>query len=45
MGLPVEQPAFYDVKKHDFVVEPGMFDVLVGSSSKDIRLEEQFEVE
>jgi len=45
MGLPVEQPAFYDVKKHNFVVEPGMFDVLVGSSSKDIRLEGQFEVE
>jgi len=40
-----EQLAFYDVKKHDFVVEPGMFDVLVGSSSKDIRLEGQFEVE
>ncbi|MFL6452003.1 MAG: glycoside hydrolase family 3 C-terminal domain-containing protein [Bryobacteraceae bacterium] len=36
--LPVQQLAYYDVKLHDFVVEPGKFDILVGSSSEDIRL-------
>jgi len=37
--------AFYDEKtKHDFVVEPGVFDVLVGSSSADIRAKGQIEV-
>lgn len=30
--------AFYDVNTHQWIVEPGEFDVLVGSSSKDIRL-------
>jgi beta-glucosidase len=43
--LKGEQLGFYDVNKHDFVVEPGMFDVLVGSSSDDIRLAAQFKVE
>lgn len=37
--------AFYDVKKQNFVVEPGIFDVLVGGSSQDIRATGQFEVE
>ena len=36
--LPIEQLAWYDVRKHNFAVEPGSFDVLVGSSSEDIRL-------
>jgi beta-glucosidase len=36
--LPVQQLAYYDTKIHDFAVEPGKFDVLVGSSSEDIRL-------
>jgi beta-glucosidase len=42
--VPVQQLAFYDVKAHDFAVEPGKFDVLVGSSSEDIRLRGTLEV-
>ena len=36
--VPLTQLAFYDIRKHDFTVEPGIFDILVGSSSDDIRL-------
>src|SRR5262249_17713619 len=42
--LPAEKLAYYDVGRHDFVVEPGMFDVMVGASSADIRLRGQVEV-
>jgi beta-glucosidase len=44
LSLPAEKLSFWDVKTHGFVVEPGMFDVLVGSSSEDIRAQGQFEV-
>tara|TARA_R110002167_G_scaffold158880_10_gene354262 strand:- start:3861 stop:6086 length:2226 start_codon:yes stop_codon:yes gene_type:complete len=36
--------AFYDEKSHGFVVEPGAFDLMVGSSAQDIRLKTQVEV-
>ena len=36
--LPVAQLAFFDVKMHGMRVEPGVFDILIGSSSDDIRL-------
>lgn len=36
--LPTRRLAVYDVRKHDFIVEPGEFDVWVGSASDDIRL-------
>ena len=36
--LPVAQLAFFDVKTHGMRVEPGVFDILIGSSSDDIRL-------
>jgi beta-glucosidase len=36
--VPASQLAFYDVRTHGFVVEPGAFRVMVGSSSEDIRL-------
>ncbi len=42
--LPVSQLAFYDVTRHGFTVEPGMFDVLVGSASDDIRLRSVLQV-
>jgi beta-glucosidase len=44
LTLAGEQLAFYDVKSHGFVVEPGAFDVMVGSSSRDIRDKGQVEV-
>jgi beta-glucosidase len=36
--------AFYDPARHDWVTEPGVFEVLVGASSRDIRLRATFEL-
>ena len=41
--LPVDYLAFYD-KKMKRKVEPGVFKVMIGNSSADIRLEGEFEV-
>ena len=43
-SLPAEKLAFYDVRKKAFFVEPGAFDVFIGSSSEDIRLSGRIEV-
>ncbi len=43
-ALPASQLAYYDVHTHAFSVEPGTFDVMVGSSSSDIRLRSHLEV-
>jgi beta-glucosidase len=37
--------AYYDLLHHDWVVNPGNFDILVGSSSQDLRLRQTVEVE
>lgn len=42
--VPAEKLAFYDEKLHRFITEPGLFDVMVGSSSEDIRLQDTIEV-
>jgi beta-glucosidase len=42
--VSADRMAIYDVNQHQFVVEPGAFDVMVGSSSKDIRSRGQYEV-
>jgi len=42
--LPAHKLSFYDENAHGFVVEPGAFDVLVGSSSQDIRMTGRFHV-
>jgi len=35
--LPAEKLAYWDEKTHGFLVEPGIFDVMIGASSADIR--------
>jgi beta-glucosidase len=37
--------AFYSTAKKDWVAEPGQFDVLLGSSSRDIKLKSSFHLE
>ncbi|MBN2413999.1 glycoside hydrolase family 3 C-terminal domain-containing protein [candidate division KSB1 bacterium] len=34
---------FYDINSSDWTAEPGMYGVLIGSSSRDIRLKNEFE--
>ena len=43
-SVPGDKLAFYDIKTHQFIVEPGLFEVFVGSSSEDIRLTDKVEV-
>jgi len=38
ISIPYSSFAFYDVKKGGWNLEPGKFDILIGSSSRDIRL-------
>ena len=42
--VPVDRMAIYDQAVHHFVVEPGMFDVMVGSSSKQIASRAEYEI-
>jgi beta-glucosidase len=44
IALPASQLSYYDVATHKFVVAPGMFNVMIGSSSDDIRLRDNLEV-
>ena len=41
--LSIDQLAFYD-RDIKLIVEPGIFEVMIGSSSRDIRLKDAFEV-
>jgi beta-glucosidase len=42
--LPAEKLAFWDEQTHGFVVAPGKYDVMVGASSADVRVQHQIEV-
>ena len=42
--LAGEKLSFWDGRTHGFVVEPGAFEVLVGSSSEDIRVQTRLQV-
>lgn len=44
LSLPASKLSFYDDKVHQFVVEPGTYDIMIGSASDDIRLTEQVQV-
>ncbi len=43
-SVTAEQLAFWSTNKHDFVIDPATFDVMVGSSSSDIRAKGSFQV-
>lgn len=36
-SIPVKEMGFWDIKNNDFIVESGQFNLMVGSSSADIR--------
>ena len=42
--LPVKELHYFDEEKGEFVVEPGTFELMIGSSSDDIRLRENVEI-
>jgi beta-glucosidase len=42
--IPVERFRFWDLTQHQYVVEQGNYELLIGSASDDIRLKEQFHV-
>lgn len=44
IAIPIEMLAFYDIS-NNYVVEPGEFELMVGSSSEDIRLKKTFSLE
>jgi beta-glucosidase len=43
-SLPVEQLAFWDTDKHEYVIHPGAFDVMVGAASDDPRQKGSFDL-
>jgi beta-glucosidase len=43
-ALPASQLSYYDVVTHTFIVSPGIFKVMVGSSSDDIRLKADLQI-
>lgn len=44
IALPVSQLSYYDVATHKFIVAPGTFKVMIGSSADDIRLRTDLEI-
>jgi beta-glucosidase len=44
MTVPGEKLAFYDESIHAFRVKPGVFQILIGASSEDIRATHEFQV-
>jgi len=44
ISLPISQLSYYDVVTHRFIVAPGTFKVMIGSSADDIRLRTDLEI-
>jgi beta-glucosidase len=44
IALPASQLSYFDVTTHKFVVAPGIFKVMIGSASDDLRLRADLEV-
>lgn len=42
--IPAKELAWYDIARHAFVTEPGLYDVQVGASSDDIRLRGKIQI-
>jgi beta-glucosidase len=42
--LPASQLSYYDIVTHKFIVSPGIFKVMIGSSSEDIRLKADLQI-
>ncbi len=45
LQLPLQELAFWDVTRSKYVVETGAYDVLIGRSSSDIRLQQSIQIE
>jgi len=43
-ALPIEQLSYWDTSKHAYIINPGTFDVMVGSASDDVRQKGSFDV-
>jgi len=43
--IPASELSFYDTKANELITEPGMWEIQVGSSSKDIRLKEKITID
>jgi beta-glucosidase len=43
--IPASEFSFYDTGTNDFKIEPGSWEIQIGSSSKDIRLKKTFTIE
>ena len=43
--IPASEFSFYSTKTNDFKIEPGQWEIQVGSSSKDIRLKKTITIE
>jgi beta-glucosidase len=44
LTLPAEKLAFWDEASHGFVVQPGSYDVMIGTSSSDVRVKDRLVV-
>ena len=42
--LDARSLSYWDVKSHAWVVAPGTYQIMLGASSRDIRLQGQFKV-